>query len=296
MTYPRAHLVDQKNGGYYHCTSRCVRRAFLCGLDRLTGRSFEHRRAWIEQRILWLSTLFSVDVLTYAVMSNHYHVVVHVVPDRALDWEPIEVARRWLRLTRPRSVDEHAIEELASDLGRVDELRERLQSLSWFMRYLNEPIARRSNEEDDCKGRFWEGRFQSIALLDSTALLNCMVYVDLNPLRADPALSLRESRFTGLTHRLKRRERPLFPLGKLQISLNQYAELAQWTHAISGARNAEDIPVPRGLAITQQTPLEWIEGVQALKQKYRAYGLPNSLKRYVKKLRQMRLRCAVTLR
>jgi hypothetical protein len=67
MTYPRSHLVSEDEPGYYHVVTRCVRRAFLCGLDKLTGRSFEHRRQWIEGRILELAECFAVSVYAYAV-------------------------------------------------------------------------------------------------------------------------------------------------------------------------------------------------------------------------------------
>ncbi len=71
MTYPRSHLVDP-DGGVYHVCSRCVRRAFLCGTDPTTGFNFNHRRQWIEERILWLADIFSVEIFGYTVMSNHY--------------------------------------------------------------------------------------------------------------------------------------------------------------------------------------------------------------------------------
>lgn len=97
MTYPRSQLVDTENAGFYHCVSRCVRRAFLCGRDRLTGQNFDHRKDWIEARILELAECFAVSVYAYAVMSNHLHVVVRVDPQAALEWSDTEVARRWLQ-------------------------------------------------------------------------------------------------------------------------------------------------------------------------------------------------------
>jgi len=72
MAIPRKDQIDTESGGYYHLISRCVRCAFLCGDDPKTRRSFEHRRKWIENRILELAEVFAIEVYAYAVMHNHY--------------------------------------------------------------------------------------------------------------------------------------------------------------------------------------------------------------------------------
>ena len=132
MTYPRSHLVSEEEPGFYHVVSRCVRRAFLCGRDRATGRCFEHRRQWIEDRILELADSFAVSVYSYSVMSNHFHVVLHVDPTVPAFWSDEEVARRWLAAF-PGPLKRDPSEELAqrlemailSDPERVQTLRKR---------------------------------------------------------------------------------------------------------------------------------------------------------------------------
>jgi len=189
MTYPRAHLVDQENGGVYHCISRCVRRAWLCGEDSVTGQSFEHRRQWVEDRILALSQIFSVDLYGYSVMSNHHHMIIETRPRDVHRWSDAEVVDRWIQLLSFNSDEARELRKAAllDNSDELRKLRERLGSLSWFMSQLNEYIARRANAEEDCKGRLWEGRFKSIPLLDDTALIAAMAYVDLNPIRAGMA-------------------------------------------------------------------------------------------------------------
>jgi hypothetical protein len=164
MTSPRRQIVDPSVPGFYHCVSRCVRRAFLCGEDSYTGKSFEHRKAWVEVRLLELARHFAVGVYAYAVMSNHLHGVLHVYPGAAAAWSSEEVAQRWVGVFPvcvDGVVDEPACAErtrvIASDPERTATCRERLASLSWFMRCLCEPIARRANREDGRTGRFWEG-------------------------------------------------------------------------------------------------------------------------------------------
>jgi len=87
-----------RSRGFYHCISRCVRRAWLCGVDPYNGTSYEHRRDWVEQRLLELAEIYAVGLYAYAVMSNHVHVVLHIAPDAAAIWTDRDVAARWVRL------------------------------------------------------------------------------------------------------------------------------------------------------------------------------------------------------
>ncbi|WP_422126513.1 transposase [Thioalkalivibrio sulfidiphilus] len=209
MTRARRELVHLETTSYYHCISRCVRRAFLCGRDVHSGRDFEHRRGWVLERVRELQSIFAVEVCAYAVMSNHYHLVLRVDSERAGEWSDDEVAARWARLfSRPVLVDRVLRGERVSDAERdaarrvIAEWRTRLVDLSWFMRSLNEHLARRANQEDGCKGRFWEGRFKCQALLDEAAVLTCMSYVDLNPIRAGMAHTPEDSDFTSVWQRI----------------------------------------------------------------------------------------------
>jgi REP element-mobilizing transposase RayT len=248
MTSPRRQIVEPSTSGYYHCVSRCVRRAFLCGEDAYTGQSFEHRKAWVERRLLELASHFAVGVYAYAVMSNHLHVVLRTDPGTAAAWSPDGVAQRWVGVF-PISVDgvidEQANAEraraIAADPQRTAICRERLASLSWFMRCLCEPIARRANREDACSGRFWEGRFKCQALLDDQAVLACMAYVDLNPIRAGLCDELHASTHTSIPARIKACAtatdplRPLPPLAGVAgpdapaLTPAEYLAVVDWT-------------------------------------------------------------------
>lgn len=210
MALPRSSTVAPDAAGFYHCISRCVRRAWLCGDDPLTGRNFDHRRDWIERRLIQLADSFAVGLYAWAVMSNHTHVVLRIDPRAPRTWSDEEVVSRWLRLgptlrngsgcPAHREMRERA---LLADPARLEAIRERLGSLSWFMRFLNECIAREANGEDECTGRFWEGRFKCQALLDDSAVVACMAYVDLNPIRAGLCDTLIDSDFTTMQRRLR---------------------------------------------------------------------------------------------
>jgi REP element-mobilizing transposase RayT len=209
MTIARKSLVSLATTEYYHYISRCVRRAFLCGTDAYSGACYEHRRQWLEDRLLLLAKFFAIDIAAYAIMSNHYHVVLHVNRTKAQQWSDQEVVKRWHGSFAGTALSSKFLSEGLVDAGEIATLqklvscwRERLMDISWFMRRLNESIARQSNQEDKVTGRFWEGRFKSQALLDESALLACMAYVDLNPIRAKKAETPEGSHHTSIRRRI----------------------------------------------------------------------------------------------
>ena len=276
---------------YYHVVSRCVRRAFLCGVDSVTGQSYEHRKEWIVDRLTELSGIFAVDLCSYAVMSNHTHLVLRLNPETAEQWSDEEVIDRWNRLfslpvlvqrSRDGQNPSKAEDEAAQKI--IASWRERLTDLSWFMRTLNEPIARQANAEDGCTGRFWEGRFKSQALLDEAALLTCMAYVDLNPIRAAIAKTPEQSDFTSIQQRIREvlaiKQHEKAPEGPrlldfageerwngpdgLPFSLDDYMDLVDWSGRIvrEGKRGAipEELPpILERLGVDERA---WVRAIQ----------------------------------
>jgi REP element-mobilizing transposase RayT len=208
MTYARKTLISLQDTRHYHVVARCVRRAWLWGYDEYAGKDYSHRKEWVLERLAQLGSIFAIDVCAYAVMSNHYHLVIHVDQAAANAWTPQEVIARWTALFSRPPLIERWEQRIASDAERevaeqlVERWRVRLSDVSWYMRCLNEHLARRANAEDNCNGRFWQGRFKSQALLDEAGLLTAMAYVELNPIRAGIAGSPEESEFTSIYERI----------------------------------------------------------------------------------------------
>ena len=157
MTVARSKLVDTSVSRYYHCISRCVRRAFLC------GERMEHRKQWIEDRLELLASSFGISVCGFSVMDNHLHILCRLDADVATKWSDEEVVRRWIKVYPPKLADGTEIEinqawidHQLKDTKRIAVMRQRLADLGWFMKSLKEPLARLANKEDDCKGTFWE--------------------------------------------------------------------------------------------------------------------------------------------
>lgn len=233
MPRPRKSLICLQDTPYYHCISRCVRRAFLCGEDHYSKKSYEHRRQWVEARLIKLGSIFAINVCAYAVMSNHTHVVLHVDRDEALSWTTHEVLKRWHTLHKGTNLTRQYMQakqrsllsdaQIESVIETANIYRQRLHDISWFMRLLNEFIARLANKEDECTGRFWEGRFKSQSLLDEAALAACMAYVDLNPLRVGLSQTPEQSDFTSI---------------KKRVSAAKIGKQPQYLQPFSGSGNA----------------------------------------------------------
>lgn len=237
---------------YFHCSARCVRGAMLWGKDAVSGRDFTYRQQWALDKLSELAQVFTISVCAYALMPNHYHLVLFVDVARAARLSDQEVAARWSQLFKvPEPVQQLLAgslqgDELAEAEAVLQDLRQRLCDISWYLRSFNEAMARRINREDGCHGRFWEGRFKSQAILDQAALLACCMYVDLNPLRAGLVTDLQQAQATALYQRSQAstgsKEAPTAlplhpfandlnaePVKGLPFSYYDYLTLAQWT-------------------------------------------------------------------
>lgn len=288
MTVARSRLIDIESTPYYHITCRCVRRAFLCGVDSYTGQDYDHRRGWIEDNLLELTSVFAIDVAAYAVMSNHYHLVLRIDNEAARSWSMCEVLQRWTRLFNGSMIAQRYLAGASlgeAELEVLDELvekyRRRLMSVSWLMRILNESIARRANQEDNCKGKFFEGRFKSQALLDEAALLSCMAYVDLNPIRAKMATTPEASDYTSVQARIRQdvdkallpfinNERQEQPKG-IAFHLTDYLELVDWSgrairHNKRGRIPASLPPILERLNLSED---DWLLQTQFFEQRFK---------------------------
>ena len=259
MTQARKTQICINDTPYYHCMGRCVRRAFLCGEDSFTGKDYSHRKGWIVDKLQELSNIFAIDVCAYAIMSNHYHLVLKINHEQTQQMSDEAVIEQWMKLFNGNVLIQRYVNGECKSKGELDKVQEtialwryRLSDISWFMRCLNETIARKANAEDKCTGRFWEGRFKSQALLNEQAVLSCMVYVDLNPIRAILSDSLEDSDFTSIQQRItaysnqqskksnkiNNNSKPIelagFTEGStvkdgIPYSLKDYFELADWT-------------------------------------------------------------------
>lgn len=209
--FARKEIVQLDEVGTYHCTSRCVRGKYLCGYDRKTGEDNRHRRNWFDIRIRQLQQVFMVDMLSYGFLENHFHTVNRIRPDLAEKLSDWEVARRSLLLKSHSFSDSvklvepkrKAIERVLANPKKIKNWRARLSDLSWYMRYLKEPIARRANKEDGVTGFFWDARYKSVRLLDEIAVMLCSIYVDLNEVRAKMATTPEKSTFCSISQRIK---------------------------------------------------------------------------------------------
>ena len=165
--YARREIVPSDEVGVYHCVARCVRRAFLCGVDAYSGQDYEHRRDWIRERLEQLASVFAIDICAYTLMSNHLHLVLRTRPDLVPEWSAEEVAWRWLRLHPPRDpATGRRTEPTAGDINRiasmperVEIVREQLASLSWFMRCLCEPIGAAPTRKTTARADSGKGDF-----------------------------------------------------------------------------------------------------------------------------------------
>ena len=305
MTQPRRQLVDPTQAQFFHLINRCVRRSWLCGQDSYSRKDFEHRKAWLKTRILELGDIFATGIYAFAVMSNHVHVVLHMHPGTANAWSKEEVAIRWVRLY-PASTPELCTQKVAAIVENPEQIaiyRSRLTDVSWLMKCLSEPIARKANAEDKVTGRFWEGRFKSQLLLSEKSILAAMTYVDLNPVRADIAKGVSTSSYTSVKLRhdqIRNNEacanQHLAPLAGIKsanvppMTEAEYIDLVdytgrEWHPGKRGMITADEPPALRKLGLDKN---HWAMKVKGVGSSY--WRIVGSLEELVEKAKELKQR------
>lgn len=207
----RRETIDPHQVVVAHICNRTVRRCFLMGDDLGSGKNFDHRKVWIEEYLRRFAANFGIDLLGFAILSNHFHLVLRTRPDVVETWSDEEVARRWMMLcplrrkadASPCEPNESEIKSIAGCPIKTKEIRERLSSISWWMRLLCQRIAMRANREEEETGRFWQDRYRATVLADEASLLACAAYVDLNPIRAAMCETLEGSEHTSVQRRIE---------------------------------------------------------------------------------------------
>ena len=207
----RRETIDPHQIVVAHICNRTVRKCFLMGQDESSGKNFDHRKVWIEEYLKQFSAQFGVDLLGFSILSNHFHLILRTRPDVVATWSDEEVARRWMMLCphrknadgSPCQPTEPEIRSIAGCPVKTKEIRERLSSISWWMRLLCQRIAMRANREENEAGRFWQDRYRATVLTDEASLLACAAYVDLNPIRAAMCEKLEDSGHTSVQRRIE---------------------------------------------------------------------------------------------
>lgn len=249
----RGETFDPDVVGVYHIYNKVVRSCFLCGVDQVSGKDFSHRREMIVARLRLLANDFAIDVMAYAVLSNHLHLVLRNRPDLVKSWDDREVVRRWLRICpekrlpdgTPEPPTEKQMQYLLGQPKEVEERRRRLSDPSWLMRLLCQHVGRRCNAEDGETGRFFGERYKSNRLLDEAAVLACMAYVDLNPLRAGMSDRLDGYDEVSINERLRQLDETLAGLALWLAPLGLSTEVDQQPVKVANdAARSDALPQP----------------------------------------------------
>jgi len=207
----RAEVFDPSEVAILHVCARVVRRCFLFGTDPVTGKNHDHRKIWIEDQLKLLAANCGIDLLAFAILSNHFHLILRSRPDVVQTWDDSEVARRWLMLCpkrkkkdrSPEEPNEFELNSIRNDPVKLATIRRRLSDVAWWMRLLCQNIGTRANQEDKQVGKFFQGRYRAVRILDEETLLACAAYVDLNPIRAAMAETLETSEYTSVQRRIE---------------------------------------------------------------------------------------------
>ena len=252
----RRSLIDPDQVTIAHVVAKTARNLFLLGVETQATDYNSHRKDWIVDILEFQSSLMAIDLLDYCLLSNHIHQILRSRPDVVKEWTDEEVARRWLNLCPkskkclkvgdkvhrvPIPPKETQIQALANNEKKIKEIRERLSSISWWMRLLCQKVAQRANFEDGgSMGPFWKGRFHSTIIEDTDHLLGCALYVDLNAVKASMARGIDDYKYTSAKVRLDRLRSTEEALQKQEVLKADPVLVVDSTGGVSSPESSQD--------------------------------------------------------
>jgi hypothetical protein len=226
MPFTQSKLLEMGAPGHYHLVSRWARRT--SGAGRRCGEAFDHagRSYWIENRLFPLIKCFAMDLNGYAVMGDHFHLVLYNDPSAPSTWPDESVFDRYTRAcpaptqrpTKPHTGQVPKIRSLKSP-ERLAQVRKTLGSIASFMKLLKRPSTGPIDLGNDKTPPIIPERFYRSAMLNEEQLLEVMLYVDLSPVRAGLANDITECRHTSIERRLLESENEDNCLGALVSGL-----------------------------------------------------------------------------
>ncbi len=193
----KARLKLEGETAVYHCIGRVVGGELLLG-------DVEKEKL---RELIWLYAEFcGVEIITYCLMSNHFHLLVRV-PEK-VEISDRELVRRVRRLYGRKSALVQMIETHFKNHGAVPEdlrqaLTRRMGDISFFMKELKQRYTRWHNQQTNRFGTLWAERFKSVIVEDEAQTVAAVAgYIDLNPVRAGLVQDSKDYRFCGLAEAL----------------------------------------------------------------------------------------------
>ncbi len=175
-----ARLVVKGEKTVYHVMSRTA----------LPGYVLEDvEKDFLMRHIRWLGKVYFTEVLGFCIMGNHFHLLARMEPGSGKSIE--EIRRRF-----ENYYGDDGKRELTEELVPI--LREKWGSLSEFVKEIKQGFSRFYNKRHGRKGFFWSERFKSVIVDNGETLINCLAYIDLNPVRAGIVKKPEEYRWCSL--------------------------------------------------------------------------------------------------
>ena len=143
--------------------------------------------------------LYFVDILGFALMGNHFHLLVRMHPEFKYKNEEIQ-----------KRINQFYNNHKTIHQTEVSKYREKLGYLSEFMKDIKQCFTRKYNKENKRRGFFWGQRFKSVIVENGETLINCLAYIDLNPVRANIVEKPEDYRWNTLGYLLQIKNKDKF--------------------------------------------------------------------------------------